>query len=66
MSTADRTQAGIHLQVEDDGIGFVEGGSDGFSISNMRARVQDMGGSLCIDSTPGAGTRLLVDMPPLR
>jgi signal transduction histidine kinase len=58
-----RTSTGIRLQVDDDGVGFVEGGSDGFGIRNMQARVQDMGGSLRIDSTVGAGTRLVVDMP---
>jgi signal transduction histidine kinase len=62
--TLARTPAGIRLQVQDDGTGFVEGGSDGFGIRNMRARVQDMGGSLRIESTLGAGTRLIVDLPP--
>jgi signal transduction histidine kinase len=62
--TLARTSAGIRLQVQDDGVGFVEGGGDGFGIRNMRARVQDMGGSLRIESTLGAGTRLIVDMPP--
>lgn len=61
--TLARTPAGIRLQVEDDGVGFIEGCSDGFGIRNMRARVQDMGGSLQIDSKLGAGTRLIVDMP---
>lgn len=62
--TLARTPTGIRLQVEDDGVGFIEGGSDGFGIRNMRTRVQDMGGSLLIDSTPGAGTRLIADIPP--
>ncbi|MCY0987143.1 GAF domain-containing sensor histidine kinase [Nannocystis sp. ILAH1] len=61
--TLARTSTGIRLQVEDDGVGFVEGDSDGFGIRNMRARIQDMGGSLRIDSMLGAGTRLVVDMP---
>jgi signal transduction histidine kinase len=61
--TLARTRAGIRLRVDDDGVGFVEGGSDGFGIRNMRARVRDMGGSLRIDSSLGAGTRLVVDMP---
>jgi signal transduction histidine kinase len=62
--TLARTPTGIRLQVEDDGVGFVEVGGDGFGIRNMRTRVQDMGGSLLIDSTPGAGTRLIADIPP--
>jgi signal transduction histidine kinase len=62
--TLARTPTGVRLQVEDDGVGFVEGGCDGFGIRNMRTRVQDMGGSLLLDSTPGAGTRLIVDIPP--
>jgi len=61
--TLVRTSTGIQLRVEDDGAGFVEGDSDGFGIRNMRARVQDMGGVLLIDSTSGAGTRLIADIP---
>jgi signal transduction histidine kinase len=61
--TLARTPEGIRLQVEDDGVGFVEDGSDGFGVRNMRARVQDLGGSLRIVSTLGAGTRLIVDLP---
>ncbi|HEY6641512.1 GAF domain-containing sensor histidine kinase [Povalibacter sp.] len=62
--TLSRTSTGIRVQVEDDGVGFVEVGGDGFGIRNMCTRVQDMGGSLLIDSTPGAGTRVIADIPP--
>lgn len=58
-----RTDRGLQLEVADNGIGFVEGSSDGFGIGNMRARVQDMGGSFLIDSKPGAGTRVILSMP---
>lgn len=61
--TVSRSQSGIDLQVRDDGVGFIEVGGDGFGISNMRARVRDMGGLLRIESVPGAGTSLIVSMP---
>ena len=57
----------LSVEVADEGDGFdVEDTlrrriSAGFS--GMRERVTALGGSLTIDSSPGAGTRILVDLP---
>ncbi len=51
----------IELTVRDDGQGFVPGTQQGveqghFGIEGMRERVERLGGSLGIESTPGGGT----------
>jgi signal transduction histidine kinase len=54
------------LLVADDGRGFASAGSrqqDGFGLRGMDERVRLAGGSLTVDSRPGAGTRLLVTIP---
>jgi len=53
------------LEVADDGIGFEPSleGAEGFGLRGMRERVERLGGTLRIDSSPGAGTRLRVDVP---
>jgi signal transduction histidine kinase len=53
------------LEVADDGVGFEPSleGAEGFGLRGMRERVQRLGGTLHIVSSPGAGTRLRVDVP---
>jgi signal transduction histidine kinase len=56
----------IRIVIADDGIGFdtavpAADGHDG--LANMRARVDELGGSLAIDSAPGRGTRVAVHVP---
>lgn len=54
-----------HLQVsiEDDGKGFESTRVRGLGLVGMKERVSQLGGSLRVDSDPGRGTRLLVDLP---
>jgi PAS domain S-box-containing protein len=62
----------ILIRVEDDGIGFdpdaVEeslarkGG--GFGLFNLRRRIIHLGGAFEVESSPGAGTRVTIRMPP--
>jgi signal transduction histidine kinase/streptogramin lyase len=55
-----------HLQAEvrDDGCGFSEApASAGHGLGSMRARAAQLGGELTIHSQPGAGTRLVLDVP---
>jgi len=54
------------LQVADDGVGFDPSlqGTDGFGLRGMRERAERLGGTLHIESSPGAGTRLQVEVPP--
>ncbi|MFI7320666.1 sensor histidine kinase [Streptomyces venezuelae] len=52
------------LVVTDDGCGFVpDGASAGYGLLGMRERAHLVGGSVDVDSAPGAGTRLTVTVP---
>jgi signal transduction histidine kinase len=58
-------QAGLVLEIDDDGRGFdptaVTGTGQG--LRNLRERAESLGGQAEIDSTPGEGTRILVTIP---
>ncbi|MER5334317.1 sensor histidine kinase [Micromonospora sp. NPDC002717] len=56
---------GVVLAVVDDGSGFDPGavagrGDGGFGLAAMRARAEELGGTLTVESTPGRGTALTV------
>jgi signal transduction histidine kinase len=53
------------LEVTDDGVGFEPSfrAAEGFGLPGMRERVERLGGTLRIESSPGAGTRLHVEVP---
>ncbi|MGE0544273.1 MAG: ATP-binding protein [Dehalococcoidia bacterium] len=58
----------IRLTIRDDGRGFApvehqHGPSDGIGLYGMRERAALVGGTLRIDSRPGAGTRVTVEVP---
>lgn len=54
----------LNLLVEDDGVGFdprlVQ--EKGMGLGNVKRRVEALGGTLSIDSTPGKGTTMSVDL----
>jgi signal transduction histidine kinase len=53
----------LHLRVSDNGRGFdVAGDSDGDGLVSMRRRVAALGGRLAIQSTPGQGTTIALDV----
>lgn len=58
----------LHFAVADDGIGFdplrvsAEATSDSFGLRATSERVQQLGGTLTVDSVPGRGTTLVVDL----
>ena len=59
---------GLELTIEDNGVGFdpaaeVKLGHQG--LANTRERASEIGGSVRFDSTPGAGTRVIVRVPNL-
>jgi len=61
-------QSGQRLQVvvKDDGQGFdmvAVGKGQGFGLFGMRERVLALGGTLHIDSAPGQGTSVFIDLP---
>jgi signal transduction histidine kinase len=60
-------QRGV-LEVADDGVGFDPArlAADRFGLRGMRERAEAIGASLRIDTTPGAGTRLRVEIEVAR
>lgn len=56
--------ASVHLEIEDDGCGFLQDKAHfGFGIRGMRRRAQGIHAKLTIEGTPGKGTLLRVDAP---
>ncbi|MGQ0668104.1 MAG: GAF domain-containing sensor histidine kinase [Actinomycetota bacterium] len=56
----------VSLEVQDDGKGFdplAAGGHARLGLTSMRERVQLLGGVLAIDSAPGRGTTVSVEVP---
>jgi len=53
------------LEILDDGVGFERSltGGYGLGLRGMHERVERLGGTLRIDTAPGAGTHLRVDVP---
>jgi signal transduction histidine kinase len=60
------TGRAFQLRVADNGAGFDAAASsgDGLGLVSMRTRVEEIGGSLTIDSTPGEGTTVTVRFAP--
>jgi signal transduction histidine kinase len=59
-----RGDAGLFLEVDDDGRGFeVDMTSWGMGLSNLRERVESLGGVLQVESTPGEGTTVRATFP---
>ncbi|MCD6021806.1 MAG: sensor signal transduction histidine kinase [Actinomycetia bacterium] len=59
-----RGDAGLFLEIDDDGRGFdVDMTTWGMGLSNLRARVETLGGVLQVESTPGEGTTVRATFP---
>ena len=60
-----RKPGAVALVIEDDGRGFdvAETRDDGFGLEGMRERVGLFGGSLQIESRPGAGATIVAEVP---
>jgi signal transduction histidine kinase len=59
-------EAAVRIIIEDNGKGFDPAArwkSTGFGLTSMRERAERIGGSLRIDSSPGKGTRVTVEVP---
>jgi signal transduction histidine kinase len=60
------TKSGITLSISDDGKGFdTKAKIAGIGLINMKARTENFGGTLCIESAPGKGCQLRAIFPPL-
>lgn len=59
------TPDGVHLCVEDDGIGFRPGQQNvtGFGLQGMQERVAALDGKLQLEAKPEAGCRIIVELP---
>lgn len=53
----------LEIDVIDNGCGFRLGNGRGLGLTSMRERARDVGGTLQVDSRPGAGTRLSARLP---
>ena len=54
----------ILVEISDDGRGFdPQEAGGGFGLSGMKERVEFLGGSLAIQSSPGVGTKIKVSVP---
>jgi signal transduction histidine kinase len=56
----------VILEIVDDGAGFAarQAGKSGFGLRGMEERAMRLGGKLVIDSAPGRGTRVRVEVCP--
>ncbi|MFO0897083.1 MAG: sensor histidine kinase [Pirellulales bacterium] len=60
-----RVDGRVRAVIADNGIGFdpAQSGLRNFGLRGMRERVRVLGGDLNIESEPGQGTRIVVDLP---
>jgi signal transduction histidine kinase len=58
-----RSEGAVRLVVRDDGRGAGEAAGDGFGLLGLRERAERLGGWLAVESAPGAGTTLRLEVP---
>jgi signal transduction histidine kinase len=56
------TEETLHLSIRDDGVGGTDP-SRGSGLTGLRDRIESLGGRIRVDSGPGNGTRIDVDIP---
>ena len=59
-------QREVSMEIVDDGVGFDPAAMQdkrGFGLSSIRERVSKLGASMLVESAPGKGTRLRVEVP---
>ena len=62
--TLSSAEGRVLLKVEDNGAGFSPGGpAVGMGLANMRERAHAVDGTLLIDSRPGGGTKVTLEVP---
>jgi signal transduction histidine kinase len=57
-----RSDAGLELKVSDNGVGTDFASSSGMGMRNLSNRVEMLGGKLNIESTPGKGTTVTIEV----
>jgi signal transduction histidine kinase len=53
----------VVLDVQDDGVGGAAAGGLGFGLRSMRERMEQIGGTLTVESAPGEGTTITASAP---
>ncbi len=53
----------LDVEVRDDGVGLPPGGRAGVGLTSMRERTAELGGTCVIESAPGRGTCIRVQLP---
>jgi signal transduction histidine kinase len=51
------------LEIRDGGIGIPAGACTGVGLLSMRERAEELGGTLCVETLPAGGTRVLARLP---
>ncbi len=60
---ADADAGRARLSIRDDGVGFRPDDPQGLGLRSVRERVEVCGGAMSIDSAPGCGATVLVEVP---
>jgi signal transduction histidine kinase len=61
-----QNEATCRVSLQDNGVGFDESsasGGGGFGLKGMRERINKVGGRLAIETAPGKGTRISIEVP---
>ena len=61
-----RIEGELSIMVEDNGIGFKyeeKLKADGMGLQNLNRRVEKLQGSMHVDSAPGYGTTVIIEIP---
>jgi len=61
--TVTHEESGVSVRIQDDGVGFQTSQEKGMGILGMEERVRHLGGSFHIDSGPGKGTAISIQLP---
>jgi signal transduction histidine kinase len=59
----DYTETGVRLDVRDDGTGTTDQPSPGFGLLGLRERAEHLGGRVRVESAPGQGCTLSMEVP---
>ena len=67
LVTLQQTNGRVVLAVEDQGVGFdvsaVPPGAEHMGLTSIRERTEMLRGNIKVESAPGEGTRIIVDIP---
>jgi len=60
---ANRDGEALRIEIKDDGSGIIPSSSAGYGLQNMRDRARLLNGALEINSQPGKGTQVVLEIP---